>query len=146
MSIRQRVQDEMKNAMKNKQTERLECLRMAKGALLVKEKESGKELNEEASVAVLRSEVRKREQSLEIFREHGKDDEATKTEREIAIIQEFLPQQLSEEQLKEKVRAYLEEHPEVNHAGKLTGALKKELGDQADGKMLNAICRKVLEG
>jgi uncharacterized protein len=146
MTIRQRVQDEMKSAMKNKEAERLECLRMAKGALLVKEKESGEELSEETAVAVLRSEVRKREQSLDIFRELGKDDEAAKTEREIAIIQGFLPQQLSPEQVEDKVRAYLAEHPEVDHAGRLTGALKKELGDQADGKVLNAICRKVLEG
>ena len=60
------------------------------------------------------------------------------------MFEEFLPRQLSEAQLEEKVRAYLAEHPEVNHAGKLTGAMKKELGDLADGKMLNAVCQKVL--
>lgn len=144
MAMMQRVQDAMKVAMKNKERERLECLRMAKGALLVKEKESADDLSEEAAVATLRAEVRKRQQSIDIFREHGKDEEADRAGREIAILEEFLPQQLSEEDLEAKVRAYLAEHPEINHAGKLTGAIKKELGDLADGKVLNQICQRVL--
>ncbi len=61
------------------------------------------------------------------------------------MLEEFLPQQLSADQIEERVRAYLADHPEIDHAGKLTGALKKELGDQANGKLLNEICRKVLE-
>ena len=44
------------------------------------------------------------------------------------------------------LRAFLAEHPDMNHAGKLTGALKKELGDAADGKVLNEVCRRVLGG
>ncbi len=67
------------------------------------------------------------------------------TEEEIRVLEEFLPQQLSADQIEEKVRAYLSAHPDIDQAGKLTGALKKELGDQADGKLLNEICRKVLE-
>ncbi len=145
MSIRDEIQAEMKAAMKSRDAARLECLRMMKGALLVKQKESGEEVSDDAAVVVLRSEVRKRRDSLEVFREHGKDEEAVATEAEIAVIESFLPQQLSPEQIEEKVRAYLAENPDVNHAGKLTGALKKELGDQADGKALNQACRKVLE-
>lgn len=144
MTIKERIQDAIKVAMKNKDAPRLECLRMAKGALLVKEKASADDLTEEIAVAVMRSEVRKRQQSIEIFREHGKEDEAVATEQEIRVLEEFLPQQLSEEDIEAKVRAYLGDHPEINHPGKLTGAMKKELGDAADGKMLNAVCRKVL--
>ena len=117
MSIKDQVQSAIKEAMKNREAVRLECLRLAKGALLVKEKESS----------------------------HAKEDEAKATEQEIRVLEEFLPQQLSADQIEEKVRAYLAEHPGIDHAGKLTGALKKELGDQADGKLLNEICRKVLE-
>ena len=51
---------------------------------------------------------------------------------------------MTAEELEAHVRGYVAEHPEMNHAGKLTGALKKELGDRADGRMLNEICRKVL--
>lgn len=145
MSIKDQVQTAIKEAMKSREATRLECLRLAKGALLVKEKESSDALTDAAAIAVLRSEVKKRQQSIEIFREHGKEDEANATEKEIRILEEFLPQRLSADQIEEKVRAYLAEHPDIEHAGKLTGALKKELGDQADGKLLNEICRKVLE-
>ncbi len=144
MTIRTLVQDALKEAMKNKDTFRLECLRMAKGALLLKEKESSSEITEEQAMAALRAEVRKRQQSIEIFRQHGKEEEAQETEREISVFNEFLPQQLSEEELENRVRAYLAAHPEMNHPGKLTGAIKKELGEQADGKALNAICQRVL--
>ncbi|MCX5768860.1 MAG: GatB/YqeY domain-containing protein [Candidatus Hydrogenedentes bacterium] len=145
MSIKARVQEEMTKAMRAKDTVRLECLRLAKGALVLKEKEGAGELTEELAAGALRGEIKKRQQSAEIFREHGKEAEALAAENEIRIIQEFLPQQMPAEELEAYVRGYLAEHPEVNHAGKLTGAIKKELGDRADGKMLNEICRNVLE-
>lgn len=148
MSIKSAVQEAIKQAMKDKDTLRLECLRMAKGALLLKEKESAKdtELSDEEAVKSLRGEIRKRQQSMETYQSLGKTDEVAKIEQEIAILESFLPRQLTLEQLEEKVKAYLAEHPELNHAGKLTGALKKELGDLADGKMLNEVCRKAVEG
>lgn len=148
MSIKQRVQDAMKEAMRNKDTLRLECLRMAKGALLLKEKEGaqGTEVSDEVAIAALRAEVKKRQQAVEQFTQLGKEEEAQAYRDEIAVLEEFLPRQLSPEQLEERVRAYVAEHPEVNHAGKLTGALKKELGDLADGKQLADICARVLAG
>ena len=144
MSKRDEIQNAIKEAMKNRDSLRLECLRMAKGALLLKEKASGNELTDEDVVAALRGEVRKRKQSIDIFRQHGKEEEAAREEREIAVLEEFLPQQLSREALEEKAKAFLEAHPEINHAGKLTGALKKELGDTADGKTLNEVCQSLV--
>lgn len=147
MGIKQAVQDAIKDAMRNKDQERLECLRMAKGALLLKEKEGPKDrdLPEEEAIQALRAEVKKRQQSVETFEQLGKADEAERTRREIAVIEAFLPRQLSPEELEARIRAHLAAHPELNHAGKLTGAVKKELGDLADGKLLNDLCRKVLE-
>ena len=144
MSIKERVQDAMKTAMKEKDQFRLECLRMAKGALLLKEKESAAELSDEASVLAIRGEIKKRQQSVEVFLQVGRAEDAENAKREIAILEEFLPTQLTPEQTEEKVRAYLAEHPELNHPGKLTGAMKKELGDTVDGKVLNDVCKKVL--
>ena len=144
MSVRDAIQQAMKDAMRAKDTERLECLRMAKGAILLKEKDGSGAVSDEEMQAAIRSEQKKRQQSVDIFREHGKEDEAARAEREIAILAEFLPQQLTPEQIEEKVRAYLAAHPAVQHAGMLTGAMKKELGQQADGKVLNEICKKVL--
>ncbi len=144
MSIKQQISDAIKDAMRSKDQARLDCLRMGKGALLIKEKESSEDLIEDIEVAILRSEVKKRQQSAETYAELGQTDAVEATKREIEILESFLPQQLSEEDLEAKVRAYLDEHPDINHAGRLTGAMKKELGDAADGKMLNQICQKIL--
>jgi len=145
MTLKERIQNEMKLAMKAKDAERLACLRMIKGALLIREKEKGTDASDDEVTAVLSGELKKRRQSLELFEELGKTDEAESTKREIAIIEEFLPRQLTAEELEGKVREYLAANPDVDHPGKLTGALKKELGASADGKLLSGICRKVLD-
>ncbi len=146
MSIKQAIQEAIKEAMKRQEKLRLESLRMGKAALLMAEKETAKdqELSDEQAIQALRSEVRKRQQSMETYLSLGQAEEVEKLREEIAVLEEFLPAQLGEEQLEAKVRAYLAEHPDMNHAGKLTGAMKKELGDLADGKVLNDVCRRVL--
>jgi len=144
MLIRDRIQGAIAEATKARNQPRLECLRLAKAALLLKEKEKGEAVTDAAAVAVLRAEVKKRQQSIEIFRQHGREDVAKSTEAEIAVLEEFLPKQLSAEEVEARVRAYLAAHPDANHVGKLTGAVKKELGDLVDGKLLNEICRKVV--
>lgn len=144
MTIVERVQEAIKEATKSRNQPRLECLRMAKGAFLLKEKEKGQALSDDVATAVLRAEVKKRQQSIEVFQQHGRADAVAATEAEIRVLEEFLPKQLSAEETEARVRAYLAAHPDMNHAGKLTGAMKKELGDLVDGKILNEVCRKVL--
>ena len=148
MTIKERLQEAIKEATKSREMARLDTLRMAKGALLNKEKEKARTegISDEEAVAVLRSEIRKRQQSMETYEQLGKTASVEALQLEIAVIESFLPRQLSPEDIENKVRAYLAEHPDLNHAGKLTGALKKELGDAADGKVLNEVCRRVLEG
>jgi len=142
------IQEAMKLAMKERDMVRLETLRMAKAALLLKEKSTARteEMSEDEAVSTLRSEVRKRKESIETYKQLGKNEEVAKLEKEIAVIEEFLPQQLSRDEVVQRVKQYLAEHPEINHAGKLTGAMKKELGDRVDGKLLNEICRELVGG
>lgn len=144
MSIKEDIQNQMKDALRAKDQIRLDCLRMAKGAILLKEKDGSGEITDDVTIAILRSEVKKRQQTIETLTELGKDEEAELSRNEIAILESFLPQQLSKEALTDKVRAYLAENPDINHPGRLTGAMKKELGDAADGKMLNEVCQEVL--
>lgn len=148
MSIRSAVNEAIKDATKSRDHVRLECLRLAKAALLLKEKAGPKdnEISDADAIVALRAEVKKRRDSIETFQQIGRDDEIARVHAEIAILDEFLPKQLDQAALEAKVRGYLAEHPDVNHAGKLTGALKKELGDLADGKMLADLCKKVIEG
>ncbi|MCA1900768.1 MAG: GatB/YqeY domain-containing protein [Candidatus Hydrogenedens sp.] len=148
MSIMNTVQEAMKQAMKDRDTIRLETLRMVKSALLLKEKSTARteEMSDNEAIATLRSEIRKRKDSIEVFKQLGKDEEVAKLEKEISVIEEFLPQQLSREEVVQRVKQYLAEHPDMNHAGKLTGAMKKELGETVDGKLLNEVCRELLGG
>ncbi|HOV34026.1 MAG TPA: GatB/YqeY domain-containing protein [Candidatus Hydrogenedens sp.] len=148
MSIMNQVQEAMKTAMKERDMVRLETLRMVKSALLLKEKSTARteEMSEDEAISTLRSEVRKRKESIETYKQLGKPEEVAKLEKEIAVIEEFLPQQMSRDETIQRVKQYLEEHPEMNHAGKLTGAMKKELGERVDGKLLNEVCRKLLGG
>lgn len=148
MTIKERIQEGIKDATKSRDQVRLDTLRMAKGAILLKEKEKARTeaIGDEEIIAVLRSEIRKRQQSMETYEQLGKQDAVDSLKLEISVIESFLPQQLSESEIESRVRAYLAEHPDMNHAGKLTGALKKELGDAADGKILNEVCRRALGG
>jgi uncharacterized protein YqeY len=148
MAIKEQIQEGIKEALKGRDQARLDTLRMAKGAILIKEKEKARTeaVGDEEIIAVLRSEIRKRQQSMETYEQLGKQEAADGLKFEISVIEEFLPRQLSEADIEAKVRAFLAEHPDMNHAGKLTGALKKELGDAADGKVLNEVCRRALGG
>lgn len=148
MAIKEQIQEGIKEALKGRDQARLDTLRMAKGAILIKEKEKARTeaVGDEEIIAVLRSEIRKRQQSIETYEQLGKQEAVDGLKFEISVIEEFLPRQLSEADIEAKVRAFLAEHPDMNHAGKLTGALKKELGDAADGKVLNEVCRRALGG
>lgn len=148
MAIKEQIQEGIKEALKGRDQARLDTLRMAKGAILIKEKEKARTeaVGDDEIIAVLRSEIRKRQQSMETYEQLGKQEAVNGLKLEISVIEEFLPRQLSEADIEARVRAFLAEHPDMNHAGKLTGALKKELGDAADGKVLNEVCRRVLGG
>lgn len=147
MTLRERIQKAIIEATKAREHARLETLRMAKGALLLKEKEKpkGDGITDAEAIDALRAEVKKRRQSLEIYQGLNKQEEVEALMKEIEVIEEFLPQQLSEEAIEQRVKEYLASNPGMNHPGKLTGAMKKELGDAADGKLLNDICRRLLE-
>ncbi len=146
MSIMNAVQEAMKKAMKERDTATLETLRMIKSALLLKEKSTAREqeMSDSEAISTLRSEVRKRKDSIEVYKQLGKTDEVIKLEQEITVIEKFLPQQMGKDEVIQRVKQYLSEHPEINHAGKLTGAMKKELGELVDGKLLNEVCRELL--
>ena len=144
MSIKENIQNEMKDALRAKDQIRLDCLRMAKGAILVKEKDGSGEVTDEVTIAILRSEVKKRQKTIETLTELGKDEAVELSRNEIAILESFLPQQLSKEELTDKVRAYLADNPDINHPGRLIGAMKKDLGDLADGKVLSQVCQEAL--
>jgi len=103
VSLKQRIQTELTAAMRSGDTLRRDVLRMATSSAYNLEKRQGKPLSDDELLQVLSREVKTRRESVEAFRKGAREDLATKEEAEIAILQEYLPQALSEEELRSLV-------------------------------------------
>ena len=139
---------EMKDAMKAKDEAALRGLRAIKaGIILAKTAEgAGGELKEADEVKMLQKLVKQRKDSLDIYRQQNREDLARKEEEEIAVIEKFLPRQLSEAELKEKLAAIISETGAASAAdmGKVMGVATKQLAGLAEGKAISAAVKELL--
>ncbi|MBN1113077.1 MAG: GatB/YqeY domain-containing protein [Bacteroidales bacterium] len=148
MSLETKIVEDIKDAMRSKEKERLEALRAVKSALILAktEKDAG-EMTEEGEVKILQKLVKQRTESAKIYREQGRDDLADKEEKEVSFIKVYLPEQMSAEEV-EKVISKLAADNNITQQsdfGKLMGLAMKELTGKTDGKMISAAAKKVLE-
>ena len=148
MSLEQKVMADLKDAMKAKDEAALRGLRAIKaGIILAKTAEgAGGELKEADEVKLLQKLVKSRKDSLEIFQQQKREDLAKKEIDEIAVIEKFLPKQLSEAELKEKVAAIISETGASSPAdmGKVMGVASKQLAGLAEGKAISAAVKELL--
>jgi len=149
MNLEQKIMTELKAAMLAKDEKSLRSLRAIKAAiLLAKTAEGGSgELKDEDEIKLLQKLVKQRKDSLEIFRQQNRSDLAKKEEEEIEIIEKFLPQQLSTDELKAELMAIIAETGASSQAdmGKVMGAATKKLGGKADGKTISGIVKELLK-
>jgi uncharacterized protein YqeY len=148
VSLRDRIQSEVTAAMRSGDTLRRDVLRMVQNAAYAIEKRDRRTLSDDDYAAVLAKEAKTRRESVEAFRAGGREDLATKEEAEIAILGEFLPEQLSEEQ----IRSLVDEAVAATGAssardlGKVMGWLSPKTRGRADGKLVSAlVARKLAE-
>ncbi|MBD3867982.1 MAG: GatB/YqeY domain-containing protein [Acidobacteria bacterium] len=152
MSVKDKILDQIKTAMKARDQLRLDTLRMVKAKIQEKEVElRGKKgrdhvLEEEDIQQVLTTSAKQRRDSIESFRAGGREELAAKEEKELAIIQEFLPQQLSDEELQRLVKEAVEETgaKSPKDMGMVMKAVMPKVKGQADGKRINAVVRVLL--
>ena len=148
MSLEQRIMADLKDAMKAKDEGALRGLRAIKaGIILAKTAEgAGGELKEADEVKLLQKLVKSRKDSLEIFQQQNREDLAKKELEEIAVIEKFLPKQLSEGELKEKLTAIIAETGASSPAdmGKVMGVASKQLAGLAEGKAISAAVKELL--
>lgn len=148
MSLEQQVMSEMKEAMKSKNEAALRGLRAIKAAIIIAKTEAGSngEVSADGELKLLQKLVKQRKDSLEIFQKQNRADLAQKEEEEIAVIEKFLPKQLTEEELKAEVAAIITEVGASSPAdmGKVMGAATKQLAGKADGKAISAIVKELL--
>jgi uncharacterized protein YqeY len=148
VTLKERLQSETTAAMRSGDSLRRDTLRMVQNSAYNLEKKSGKPLSEDELLAVVSREVKTRRESVEAFRKGGREDLATKEEAEIAILGEFLPEQLGEPEIKalidQAVAATGAETP--RDLGKVMGWLAPHTRGRADGKLVSTLVAARLSG
>ena len=147
MSLKEQLTADMKEAMKNKEKDRLAVIRMVRGAIRQQEIDGQKELGEEDVLAVISKEVKMRRDSMEEFQKGGREDLVAKTQAEIDVLMPYLPAQLSEDEVRELVKAAVEQTGAATpkDMGKVMSVLMPKVKGRADGKMVNNIVKSFLQ-
>lgn len=150
MSLEQNIMAEMKEAMKAKDEATLRGLRAIKAEIIKAKTEpgAGGEIDEATEQKFLQKMMKQRKDSLEIFEKQGRADLAAKEKEEMAVIEKFLPKQLSEAEIKEAVSKIITTVGASSPAdmGKVMGVASKELAGKADGKTISGIVKGLLAG
>lgn len=142
MSLLDRLTDDMKQAMRNKEKEKLAVIRMIKSSFQNEAIKVGKDvLSEDEELTIVNRELKQRKDSLKEFDDAGRDDLVEKTKQEIEIVMEYLPEQLSEDELTEIVNETIAEVQASSKAdmGKVMGAIMPKVKGKAEGGLVNRI-------
>ncbi len=148
MSLQNQVMDKMKEAMKAKDTIALQALRAVKSAFLLAKTETGvkEEITEEQAIKIIQKQVKQRKDSAAIFIKQNRQDLADPELLEIAVLEQFLPEALSEEEIEKVVAATITKlgASGMKDMGKVMGLVSNELSGQADGKVISTLVKKLL--
>lgn len=146
MSLLERLTDDMKQAMRDKDKEKLSVIRMVKAALQNEAIKLGHDLSDEEELTVLNRELKQRKDSLLEFDNAGRSDLADKLKVEIEILMNYMPEQLSEEEVEEIVKQTISETNATSKAdmGKVMGAIMPKVKGKADGSLVNRLVLKHL--
>ena len=146
MSLRDRLDSELKAAMRSNDAMRRDALRMVLAAVQRSEKEGRHALSDEEMLAVLARELKVRRESVDAFRAGGRDDLVAHEEAAISVVAEFMPQPLTEDELKAMVGAAIAESGAVSprDMGRVMGLLSPRTRGRADGKHVSEVVSQML--
>jgi hypothetical protein len=146
MKLIDKLSEDMKAAMKGKETKTLEVLRMVISSIRNKAIELNKELEDAEVIAVIKSDAKKIKDAMETFAQNARQDLADEAKREITILEKYLPEQMPDAELEAKVKAKIEElgAKASSEVGKVVGALAKELKGLVDGSRIKEKVEKFL--
>lgn len=150
MTLKKRIEEDIKQAMREKNQDTLRALRAIKSLILLEETKEGAsgELNAEDELKLLTKAAKQRRDSASIYEEQNRVDLKEKEVAEIAVIEKYLPKQLSEEEVKVKLMEIIERVGAKSAAeiGKVMGVTMKELAGQTDGKVVQTLAKSLLVG
>jgi len=148
MSLEAKVMEQLKQAMRDKNEAALRTLRAIKSAILVEKTSVGAKetLTEAEEVKIIQKMIKQRKDSIAIFTEQNRHDLAEKEQEEVAVLENFLPQQLSAEELHAAVREIIAQTGAASAAdlGKVMGQASKQLAGRADGKAIADMVKSLL--
>lgn len=148
MSLKQRLQGDLKKALRARDEQRKSVIRMALAAILNAEVEHSGELDDADVVAVLRKEAKQRHETIAELREANRLESLVQEEAELAILEEYLPRLLSREEIAEEARQIITDvgATGMRQIGPVMGQLMSKLKGQADGHVVNQVVRELLSG
>jgi uncharacterized protein len=149
MSLKEKIVSDLTVAMKAQDAARLSTLRMVKAGIMNREIEKGRELNDEEMAGLLRSMIKQRRDSVEQYEKGGRQDLADKEKAEIGVIEAYLPQAASKEEIEQAVAAAIAgtSATSLKDMGKVMKAAQAALsGKNADGKTISEIVKAKLAG
>jgi uncharacterized protein len=147
MNLETRITEDLKDAMRAKDQAALRSIRAIKAAILLQKTDgSGEVLDADKEIKLLQKLVKQRQDSLDIYTKQGREDLAVTEREEIAIIQKYLPAQLSSEELKAAITAIISETgvTEAKEMGKVIGLANQRLAGKTEGKMIAAMVKELL--
>ncbi|KON86996.1 hypothetical protein AF332_09355 [Sporosarcina globispora] len=146
MSLLERLNEDMKQAMRNKEKEKLTVIRMIKASLQNEAIKLGEDLNEEQELTVLSREVKQRKDSLHEFEKAGREDLVEKIRTELQYVELYMPKQLSEEEVSKIVAETIAETGATSKAdmGKVMAAIMPKVKGKADGSLVNKLVQQHL--
>jgi hypothetical protein len=147
-NLRERLREDLKRATLERAETRLSTIRMIRAEILNKDKEHGKEATEEEILKVLQSMVKKGDEAAEQYVKAMRPELAAKEREEIRIIQEYLPAQMSDEELYDAARAAIAESgaSSMKEMGRVMGLLTKRLGGRAAPAKISRVVKELLGG
>lgn len=147
MTLYEQIREDMKDAMRNKDSVTLDTVRMLISSVKNKAIDLGKEIDDADVVATIKSDLKKLKDGLDSFVSAAREDLAEKARVEIAILEKYLPAQMSEEELEAKVKAKLADLgiTDMASVGKAMGALMADLKEYADGSRIKQMIDKLLK-
>ncbi len=146
MNLFEQLKGDLVQAMKDRDSETVDILRLVVSSIKNKSIELKKELEEAEVVAAVKSDVKKLQDALKDFTAAARDDLVEKTEKEIAILKKYLPAEMSDEELSSKVKEALDNAgvTDLSDMGRAMGAAMKELAGKADGNRVREFVQKHL--
>ena len=147
MTLRDKLEDDIRESMRSRDQARLDALRFLKAAVQAAEKNDGKALDDQLMTDVVSKQVNDRRESIRMFQQGGRTDLATKESAELKVLEDYLPPQLSPEELEKLIRDLVSEvgATSIKDKGKLMGRLMPQVKGKADGTMVNELVTQILE-